>query len=111
MSFTVQYPLFFVTKADDVALVDGRHHSAEARVHAIPVFTDNEAAEDFRDQFFPEWALAAIPDELFFAQLLTHLREKVFCVAFDPYRINTRMQTIPINMMLQQLTANTSEEP
>jgi hypothetical protein len=103
MNFTVQYPLFFVTKGDDVAFVALKHDSAEARANAIPVFTDRGAAEDFRDRFFAEWALGAIPDEQFFAQLLTLVRENVFCVAFDPYRMNTRVQTIPIEMMLEQL--------
>lgn len=103
MGFVVQYPLFFISKGAELAITDLKHESAEAHAKAIPVFTDEEAAEAFRDEFFPGWRLGTIPDEPFFAKLLAALTEDVFCVAFDPWRMNTRPVTIPINVMLEQL--------
>ncbi len=104
MVFTVQYPLFFISKGADPAFVYLKHGSAQAKAKAIPVFTDKEAAEDYRDQFFPGWALGTVPDEPFFAKLLTAVREDVFCVGFDPWQTNTLVATITVGEMLEQLT-------
>jgi hypothetical protein len=103
MTFSVQYPVFVINKDDDVALVKVKHESAEAMTHALPVFTDTEAAKDFRDEHFSGWSLGAFPDEEALARLLTALREKVFLVAFDPYRMATRPATIPLNVLLEQM--------
>ena len=103
MNFNLTYPVFVINKPGDVALVKVKHESAEATVHALPVFTDKEAAEDFRDQQFPGWSLGAFPDEAALARLLAALRDKVFLVAFDPYQMATRPATIPLNVLLKQM--------
>jgi hypothetical protein len=94
MTFTVQFPVFVINKGADVAPVKVKHESADAMADALPVFTDKEAAEAFRDEHFPGWSLGAFPDEPSLARLLTALRETFFLVAFDPYRMGTRPATI-----------------
>lgn len=64
-TFFVQYPLFFICEADDVALVQMQHPSADAIADGIPIFTDEDAALAFRDQHFAGWSMGAIPDEEF----------------------------------------------
>jgi hypothetical protein len=49
-----------VNKDDDFALVKVKHESAEAMTDALPVFSDKDAAEDFRDEHSPSWALEGI---------------------------------------------------
>jgi hypothetical protein len=109
MTFTMQYSLLFITKDADIVLVDLKHRSAQARAYAIVLFTDELAATEFRDQHFPGWGMGAAPDEDFLAKVLTvvcHEREDIFAVAFDPYRMNMRAQTIPIIVFLEQLTGD-----
>jgi Protein of unknown function (DUF2750) len=101
MKFTVMYPVFIITKEDDVALVKVKDEAS--MVHALAVFTDEEGAVDFRDEHYNGWSMGQIPDEAFLTRLLTTLQEKVFLVAFDPYRMGTRSATIPLNVLLEQM--------
>src|SRR5437870_5069537 len=101
MKFTVLYPVFIITKEDDVALLEMKDEGS--MVHALAVFTDEEAAVDFRDKHYQGWSMGEIPDEAFFSRLLTALRTKVFLVAFDPYRMGRRTATIPLNVLLEQM--------
>jgi hypothetical protein len=104
MKFVVVYPVFAITKGDDLALVKVRHESAEAMADAVAIFTDEDAAKSFLEEHFPGWRLAAFPNEDHFARLLTALRASIFLVAFDPYRMATRPATIPLNALLEQMS-------
>jgi hypothetical protein len=101
MTFTVTYPLYIITKEDEPAFVKGQLESSVVR--CLAVFTDEEGAIAFRDEHYPDWPMGAIPDEAYFARLLTAIKDKVMLVAFDPYHMNKRMATIPLNVLSAQL--------
>ena len=91
-----------VNQDDDFALVKVKHESATAMTDALPVFSDKDAAEDFRDEHFPSWALEEVLDKESLVQPVTALREKGSLLAFDPYRIAIRPATIPLNVLREQ---------
>jgi len=105
MRYLAQYPLFFILTGegqDDLALVDLQEGSS--KVKGIPIFTDEEGAQEFLDANFVGWRLGLIPDEPFFARLLNLVKQHgVFLVALDSWRTGARTATIPIDDMLRQL--------
>ncbi len=102
MTYHVQYPLYFISKGSDLAVALGKLEESKAKM--IPIFTDEDGALEFRDRYFPDWQLGAIPDEAWFAKLLGLYKDDLLLVAFDPLRLGLRTATIPINVMIEQLT-------
>jgi hypothetical protein len=105
MGYLVQYPLYFILtkeeQGDGIGLVSLQHDSVKAS--AIPIFTDEDGAQEFLDKHFVGWRLGMIPDEPFLAKLLKPLRERISLVAFDPWRMGARTATIAVDEMLDQL--------
>jgi hypothetical protein len=105
-NFIVTYPLYFLTKGDDVAIVTLKHKSAEAVGNFLPVFTDEKPALAFRDECFPRWPLASIAHEAFFSWLLVPLKDRIFGVAFNPHRTNRNPVTISVGELIAQFGKN-----
>lgn len=101
--FTVLYPVFVITKGNDVAMVELTQASADATTVALALFTDEDGAITFRDEHFPGWSLGAFPNEDSLARLLRSLRDKVLEVALDPYRATARTSTIQLSALLDQM--------
>jgi len=101
MSFTVTYPLFVLMDGPAPIAVDGM--DGDRRMKALAVFTDKEAANQYREEHCPEAKLGQLPNETAFAKALATIRNLVSEIAFDPYRVGKRMQTISMEEMLRQL--------
>lgn len=105
MTFTAEYPLFVLAKSDpdDIAVIELNNGSDS--VLGLVVFTDQEAAEDFRDEHRPSFVLEPLVSSQALANLLTILQDSVSEVVFDPYKMGKRCQTITVAEMLDQLPA------
>jgi len=101
MTIRVTYPLFIVMDGKAPVIVAGEEGNVPLK--ALAVFTDREAAEQYRDEYFPKGKVVQIPDEESFAKSLTIIRDLIALVAFDPYSIGKRMMTVPVDEMLRQL--------
>jgi hypothetical protein len=100
-TFSVTYPLFILMDGKAPVIVDGKE--GKFRVPVLAVFTNREAAEQYRDGNSPKSKVALLPDEESFAKALKVVRERIALVAFDPYRVGKRMKTVPVDEMLRQL--------
>lgn len=101
MTISVIYPLFVLMDGKVPVVVEGV--DGEERSKAFAVFTDWEAAHQYRDEHFQSAKVGRIPDEDSFAKAVVFLKGFVSVVAFDPYRVGKRTQTVTVEEMLQQL--------
>ena len=106
-NFHVSYPVFIIMRGEsheDVGIVKMKEPCSDNMTDGLAAFTDDDAAETFRDQHFPGWSLTSIPDKSALVRLLTVLRKKLSWVAFDPYKMGTRPASIRLEELLAQMT-------
>ncbi len=111
MDFEWEYPIYCVVKGlvrkdgevtfDDL-LTLGLEMDDGQLFTAVAVFTDKPAAEEYRDGFMPGHSVVTL-DVFGFRFFLEAAREVGFnLVAFDPYRVGTNVQAVPVDDILSR---------
>ena len=107
MPFYTEYPLYVVVikdPHDDIITTDLQDAETGVKAKGVPIFTDREGAEEFRDRYHPAYKVGQLQDDTALAKLLKYLkRHDVTIVAFDPYKIGKRTQSVSIDEVLEGL--------
>jgi hypothetical protein len=108
--FEYEYPLFVLVEEvrtnqqqDMLELHNVVAMSDPAYPSAAAVFTDHDAAEQFRDEHAPRHHIFPMPSGVEFSVVLHALRPNFSLIAFDPYRPGKQAQTAVIDDVIRSL--------
>lgn len=109
MQFEWEYPVFFIvekieSKASTVTFINLIELDIpKGNGKAVPVFTDQPGAEEFRDKNFPKYGLYSMQSKGAFITGLQVARVKCSRAAFDPLKQGLGVQMVEIDVLLAEL--------
>jgi hypothetical protein len=108
--FSYKFPLFVIAKSFGPDSKDPNSISCDGIAswrgkdrRALLIFTDREAAEQYRDDYLPERGVFEVPSRLYLAALLQGARQFVDRIVLDPLTFRMEISEVDIDGVLRSL--------